>query len=257
MLEDSTLTKKSILGVGVSQVNMQSAIRQIEQWVRSRQPVYVTVTPAHAIMDCYRKPELRAIFNASGMTTPDGMGVVWILRLMGCRTVQRVYGPDLMLAACERSLQTGWRHYFYGGSPEVLDKLRARLSERYPGLVIAGAYAPPFRELNDQEDREVIERINAANADIVWVGIGSPRQEIWMNKHLGRLNAPVQIGVGAAFDFHSGRKKQAPRWIQRSGFEWLFRLLTEPGRLWKRYIQYPIFILLVIGQLLGIQKYES
>jgi N-acetylglucosaminyldiphosphoundecaprenol N-acetyl-beta-D-mannosaminyltransferase len=255
MTKLDSITKINILGVGVSTVNLQSAISQIEIWIKDQHETYITVTPAHALMDCYNHPELKPIFNRSGMTTPDGMAVVWILHLLGQREVGRVYGPDLMSAICERSLQTGWRHYIYGSTPNVIEDLRLKLGQRFPGINIAGTYSPPFRELSEAEDQDVVNNINAANPDIVWVGIGSPRQEVWMSQHLGRINAPVQIGVGAAFDFLSGHKKQAPRLIQRSGFEWLFRLLIEPKRLWKRYIQYPLFVLLVLEQLMGIRKY--
>jgi N-acetylglucosaminyldiphosphoundecaprenol N-acetyl-beta-D-mannosaminyltransferase len=188
------------------------------------------------------------------MVTPDGMAIVWLLRLMGHRNVQRVYGPDLMLAACERSLETGWKHFFYGGGPDVAQDLRRRLEERFPSLAIAGTYTPPFRPLTPDEDRAVIEQIRASGADIVWVGISTPKQERWMAEHVGKVGAPVLIGVGAAFDFLSGHKPQAPRWMQRSGLEWLFRLCTEPRRLWRRYAEYPLFAALVAAQLLGLRR---
>lgn len=207
-------------------------------------------------MQGYRDPELRRIFNRSGLTTPDGMAIVWLLRLQGFSQVERVYGPDLMQAVCKRSAETGWRHYFYGGTPGVAEQLAEKLKTQSPGLQIAGMYSPPFRELTPEEDREMIARINEARPDIVWVGIGSPKQELWMSRHLGQVDAPVLIGVGAAFDFLSGRKRQAPRWIQRSGFEWLFRLGSEPKRLWRRYADYPLFVLLVLLQLLRLKKFN-
>jgi len=182
-------------------------------------------------MECQRDPELRRIYNASGMTTPDGMPLVWLSRLHGYHHVDRVYGPDLMLALCERSVKRGYRHFFYGGAEGVPEHLAARLQSRFPGLIVAGTYSPPFRPLRPEEDEQIVQLINETSPDIVWVGLGSPKQERWMAEHIDRLTAPVLIGVGAAFDFHTGRKPQAPRWMQRSGLEWLFRLLTEPRRL--------------------------
>lgn len=247
--------RANILGVGISAINMADALKAIESWIAGREPHYVCVTPVHGIMECQRRPELRRIFNASGLTTPDGMGVVWLLRLMGHGRVSRVYGPDLLLAVCELSLQRGYRHFFYGGAPGVVEQLAARLQQRFPGLHVAGCYCPPFRPLTAEEDREVIAAIDASAADIVWVGISTPKQEQWMSEHVGRVRAPVLIGVGAAFDFVSGRKRQAPRWVQRSGLEWLFRLFSEPKRLWRRYVLYPWFAVLVLAQAVGLKRY--
>ena len=246
----------NILGVGVSAIDLSQAVAHIQVWIEKGYLHYVCVTPAHGIMDCQREPGLRRIFNQSGMTTPDGMSIVWLLRLHGYAHVRRVYGPDLMLRACEKSLEHGWRHYFYGGETQVLEKLVAELTRRFPGLQVAGAYSPPFRPLTAEEDQDVVERINRSGADIVWVGIGTPKQERWMADHRPRIHAPLMVGVGAAFDFLSGSKPQAPRWVQRSGLEWLFRLVSEPGRLWKRYIQYPWFALLVLAQELGFKQYS-
>jgi N-acetylglucosaminyldiphosphoundecaprenol N-acetyl-beta-D-mannosaminyltransferase len=155
-----------------------------------------------------------------------------------------------MLALSQHGVTRGYRHYFYGGAPGIAERLSARLQERFPGLQVVGTYCPPFRPLTQDEDWQVIETIRAAQPDIVWVGISSPKQEYWMRDHVERLGVPALIGVGAAFDFHSGAKRQAPRWIQRSGFEWLFRLANEPLRLWPRYRQYPRFVWLVLRQLL-------
>jgi N-acetylglucosaminyldiphosphoundecaprenol N-acetyl-beta-D-mannosaminyltransferase len=230
------------------------ALTRLEGWLARTEACYVCVVPAHAIMDYRRDPDLLRIANEAGMVTPDGMAIVWLLRLMGHRDVERVYGPDLMLAVCQRSLQTGWQHFFYGGGPGVAQDLARRLKERFPELAVAGTYTPPFRPLTPDEDRAVIEQIRASGADIVWVGISTPKQERWMADHVGKVGAPVLIGVGAAFDFLSGHKPQAPRWMQRSGLEWLFRLGTEPRRLWRRYAEYPLFVTLVAAQLLGLRR---
>jgi len=244
----------NILGVGISAINMNIALKVIETWITKRESHYVCVTPVHSVMECQRDPQLRHIFNTSGMTTPDGMPLVWISRLKGFRHVDRVYGPDLMLALCERSVARGYRHFFYGGAEGVPEQLAEVLQRRFPGLVVAGTFSPPFRPLTPEEDEHIVQMINKAVPDIVWVGLGSPKQERWMAAHVDRLTAPVLIGVGAAFDFHTGRKPQAPRWMQRSGLEWLFRLLTEPRRLWRRYlINNPLFVALVILQALGVR----
>lgn len=226
----------NVLGVGISTVNPVSALARIERWIADGTPNYVTVTGVHGVMESLRDPELMRIHNEAGMVTPDGMPMVWISRLRGFGHVERVYGPDLMLDVCARSVETGWRHYFYGGAHGVADSLAHRLRQRFPGLNVAGTVCPPFRPMTEPEDGRLVERINEARPDIVWVGLSTPKQEFWMARHLGRVRAPVLIGVGAAFDFHAGLKPQAPRWMQRNGLEWFFRLLTEPRRLGRRYL---------------------
>jgi N-acetylglucosaminyldiphosphoundecaprenol N-acetyl-beta-D-mannosaminyltransferase len=203
-------------------------------------------------MDCINDPTLYPIFNNAGMVTPDGMAVVWLLRLKGHKQVRRVYGPDLLLAVCEDGAAKGYRHYFYGGAPGVAETLVEKLSARIPNLQVVGTCAPPFGSISLKEDEEIIQQINRTNADILWVGLGSPKQEIWMQEHLGKINATVMVGVGAAFDFLSGNKAQAPLWLQRSGLEWLFRLLSEPKRLWPRYRHYPKFAFLALMEILGL-----
>lgn len=250
-MSESNFPRQNILGVQISAINLGQAVEQIKGWIDSRMPNYVCVTPAHGVMDCYNQPELKPIFNGSGMTTPDGMAIVWLLKMYGHEDVSRVYGPELMLAVCEAGVGHGWRHFFYGGNPGVAEKLANELEQRFPGLQTAGSFCPPFRPLNAAEAEEVAEMIRLAEPDIIWVGLSTPKQEVWMSEFIERLNVPVMVGVGAAFDFLTGSKKQAPKWVQRSGLEWLFRLISEPGRLWRRYIQYPKFVFLVIGQRLG------
>jgi N-acetylglucosaminyldiphosphoundecaprenol N-acetyl-beta-D-mannosaminyltransferase len=248
--------RHNILGVRINAINMAQALDIIGGWLDQREPHYVCVTPAHVIMDCCWNPSLKGVINGSGLTTPDGMSIVWLLRLNGYRHVQRVYGSDLMLGVCRISEGRGWRHFFYGGVPGVADTLVDRLVARFPRLQIAGTYTPPFRPPTDEEEDSILKLIQESRADVLWIGISSPRQEQWMADHIGKLDIPVLVGVGAAFDFLSGRKKQAPLWMQRSGLEWLFRLASEPQRLWKRYAQYPLFALLVLMQYLGITRYE-
>lgn len=243
-----------LLGVPVSAINMAQALDVIDGWVAARDPHYVCVTSAHPVTESLDKPDLREIFQKAGMVTPDGMPLVWWLRWHGQKHADRVYGPDLLLEVCGRSLEKGYRHYFYGGAPGVPEELAARLAARFPGLQVAGTYSPPFRPLTPEEDAEISMRLRDSRADILWVGISSPRQEYWMSAHVGKVGCPVLIGVGAAFDFHSGRKRQAPRWIQRSGLEWLFRLLNEPRRLWQRYLLgYPRFVVLAARQFIQEQ----
>jgi N-acetylglucosaminyldiphosphoundecaprenol N-acetyl-beta-D-mannosaminyltransferase len=200
-------------------------------------------------MESQGDPELREIHNASGLTTPDGMPMVWAGRYAGARHMRRVYGPDLMLAVCARAAERGWTSFFYGGKDGVADLLAARLQDRLPGLGVAGTYAPPFRALTSEEDARVVDRINAADPDLVWVGLSTPKQERWMAAHVGRIAAPVLAGVGAAFDIHAGLLPQAPRWLQRSGLEWLYRLAREPRRLWRRYLgNNPRFVRQIVGR---------
>ena len=245
----------NILGVTVDSVNLAQTVASIENLITDRSLAYVCLAPAHSIMECWRDSKLRNIFNKGALVTPDGMSVVWILRMQGRKHVGRVYGPDLMQVMFERAGDTGHLHFLVGGTEAALSRLNDRFSSDYPGSRIVGSLAPPFRTLADHEDQAIVEQINKANPDVVWVGLGSPKQERWMAQHRDRLKAPVLIGVGAAFDFLSGMKPQAPRWIQRSGLEWLFRLATEPRRLWPRYRQYPLFVVLVLAQMLGLRRY--
>lgn len=248
------MSSEIILGVRVHATNLAKAMEKIDRWIAERRSYYVCPAPAHTVMESRGDVELRRSLNSSGLTTPDGMSLVWLLMLKGHRNVNRVYGPDLLLGICERGLARGYQHYFYGGHRHALEALTSNLQSRIAGLAIAGAHSPPFRALSSAEDQAVVDEINRARPDIVWVGLGSPKQEKWMAAHRDRLEAPVLIGVGAAFDFLSGRKPQAPRWMQRAGLEWAFRLATEPTRLWPRYRQYPLFIVLVLAEALGLRK---
>lgn len=256
-MPENLYPRSNILGVGVSAVDMPLALSALECWISQNERRYACCTNTHLLVDSQSNPALRAALNRAGMVTPDGMPLVWLSRWLGHPEVRRVYGPDLLLAACSRSLQAGWRHYFYGAGPGVAETLARRLQEKYPGLIVAGASAPPFRPLSPEEDAREVERINAARPDILWVGLGAPKQELWMASHLGQIAAPVMVGVGAAFDFHAGTKRQAPLWMQRGGLEWLFRLLSEPKRLGKRYlVNNPLFVWLAFLQLTGLKRFE-
>jgi N-acetylglucosaminyldiphosphoundecaprenol N-acetyl-beta-D-mannosaminyltransferase len=240
-----------ILGVGVSAITLDAAVSIIEQWIQRRTPNYVCIAGAHGIIESRRDPQLRRIHNDAGMVTPDGMPLVFMARRLGFKFVSRVYGPDLMRRLTEVSAKKGYRQFYYGGGPGLAEHLAATLTARYPTLPVAGTMSPPFRPLTPEEDEATIAHINAVAPDIVWVGLSTPKQELWMASHIGRLNSTVLIGVGAAFDFLAGTKSQAPAWMQRSGLEWAYRLACEPGRLWKRYARIvPLFFVLAFAQLI-------
>lgn len=239
-----------ILGVRVSAINLPLALETIESWIAERKQRYVCITGAHGVMESQHDETLRTIHNQAGLVTPDGMPLVWMSRLLGHSRTRRVYGPDLMRALSALSAKRGYKQFYYGGDIGVADMLAATLSRTYPGLDVAGTLSPPFRPLSSEEDAGIVEQINAAKPDIVWVGLSTPKQEYWMASHAGRINAPVMIGVGAAFDFLAGRKAQAPLWMQRNGLEWLFRLSQEPRRLFRRYVWIvPGFLLAASGLL--------
>lgn len=253
----SVTERLNVLGVGVNAVNLRAATDMIEGWIRARRREYVCVTGVHGIIESRRVTEVRTIHNNAGLVVPDGMPLVWLLRLAGHRNAGRVYGPDLMLQLIERSLSQNFTHFLYGATEGTLAQLQAKLTARFRGLHIVGAVAPPFRTLTPAEDSEIVRVINRANPDIVWAGLSTPKQEIWMAEHRSRLNAPVLLGVGAAFDIHAGRRRQAPSWMQRSGLEWLFRLCQEPRRLGRRYLySNSRFILEILAQKTGLRKYS-
>lgn len=247
----------NILGVGVNPVTLPQAVTQISTWIENRSRAYVCACTVHTVMECRRDEQMYRAVNGAGLAVPDGMPLVWLSRAASRRPVSRVYGPDLMLALCQLSLERGYSHYFYGGAAGVPEQLADKLQARFPGLRIAGVCSPPFRSLNPAESDDIATQINQAAPDIVWVGLGTPKQDLWMAEFRPRLAAPVLIGVGAAFNFHTGLIPQAPLWMQRSGLEWLFRLSQEPGRLWYRYLVYnPWFLLLLCGQALGLKTYN-
>jgi N-acetylglucosaminyldiphosphoundecaprenol N-acetyl-beta-D-mannosaminyltransferase len=253
-----TPRRVNVLGVGVSAITMADTLATIDQWIGTRVPRYVCVTGVHGVMESQADPSLRDIHNRAGLVTPDGMPMVWIAWLRGHRHVQRVYGPDLMLACCEASISKGYRHFFYGGGPGVAEQLAKRLAERFEGLQIVGTWTPPFRDLTAAEEEAMLDQIASSKPDIVWVGLSTPKQERWMVRYIDRLPAAVLIGVGAAFDIHAGLKKQAPRWMQRSGLEWFFRLATEPRRLSRRYlVNNPRFMWRLLLQLSGAVRYDT
>jgi N-acetylglucosaminyldiphosphoundecaprenol N-acetyl-beta-D-mannosaminyltransferase len=241
-----------ICGVRISAINLDDAVATIEHWIGDNSRNYVCITGAHGVMESRRDQRLRRIHNEAGMVTPDGMPLVWFSQLSGKGRTERVCGCDLMRKMTAVSQLRGYRQFYYGGADGVAEKLKHVLIASHPGLKVAGTLCPPFRELTPQEDQAVVDAINEARPDILWLGLSTPKQEHWMASHLGRVEVPVMIGVGAAFDFLAGTKRRAPLWMQRNGLEWLFRLGSEPRRLWRRYAYIvPGFAVLAAGELLS------
>jgi N-acetylglucosaminyldiphosphoundecaprenol N-acetyl-beta-D-mannosaminyltransferase len=241
----SVPTEGSVLGVPLAVIDYDRTLDWIDASVAARHRGYVCVAAVHTVMACQEDPELRAAVRGADFTVPDGQPLVWALNALGQRLPHRVYGPELMERACARAAQTGLRFYLYGGRNHgALAELARSLRLRHPGLKIVGGHCPPFRPLTEAEEAEITEEINRSGADVVWVGIGVPKQEKWMARMRDRLDAPVLVGVGAAFDFHAGLIPQAPDALQRLGLEWAFRLVQEPRRLWRRYLRYnPRFVI--------------
>jgi N-acetylglucosaminyldiphosphoundecaprenol N-acetyl-beta-D-mannosaminyltransferase len=249
--------RANVLGVGLSPINLDLALAAVAEALDRKTKGYVCATGVHGVSEAQRDPAFCSILNRSFLNTPDGMPMVWMGRWQGFRDMARVYGPDLMLRVCELSQARGWTHFLYGGAPGVAEELRRRLVQRFPGLKIVGVHTPPFRPLTVDEERELVRQVGTLKPDIFWVGLSTPKQEKFMARYWQELEATLFFGVGAAFDFHAGRMRQAPRWMQRSGLEWLFRLACEPGRLWKRYlVNNPLFIFRALCQLTGIRNYR-
>lgn len=246
----------NVLGVGISVLNLNTALAAIADAVRERRKGYICVTGVHGVMEAQDDEAFKRILNGAFLCTPDGMPMVWAGRLAGHREMSRVYGPDLMLDVCAWSETSGAKHFFYGGADGVAELLARKLKAKFPKLGVAGTFTPPFRALNADEENNLREQIRAVQPDIFWVGLSTPKQEKFMAEFLPKLDATVMIGVGAAFDFHSGRVRQAPRWMQRGGLEWFYRLCSEPRRLAKRYFRNnPLFVLKFSSQLAGFKKY--
>jgi N-acetylglucosaminyldiphosphoundecaprenol N-acetyl-beta-D-mannosaminyltransferase len=248
--------RTNILGVGVTATNLSQTVATLERWREEGRRDYVCFVSVHGVVTAQRDPTIRSALNRSGLATEDGMPLVWWSRSTGFQQARRVCGPDLLDAMCALGSQKGHRHYFYGGSPKVVEQLVSRLTQRYPGLIVAGYHSPPFRSLTQEEDAADVAAINETRPDFVWIGLGMPKQEKWMALHVGRVHATAMLGVGAAFDFHAGTKPRAPLWMQRAGLEWLFRLLSEPRRLAHRYlIDNSIFVMKTIQHVAGWRSY--
>jgi len=247
-LRETQVKTNNILGTHFSLLSYRDVLTTILGWRDRNERHYVTLTPPYSVLMCRRDARLHEATEAASLTLPDGVGIILASKLLRYPHHGRVTGPTLMLRLCDWGRDKGLRHYFYGGAPGVADALAERLQRKYPGLTVAGTYGPPFRELTPTEDAEALTRINGAKPDIVWVGLGSPKQEKWMAEHLGRLDAATMVGVGAAFDFHSGRVKWAPEWMRNAGVEWAYRLATEPKRMWRRNTDSFVFLAKVLHQ---------
>jgi N-acetylglucosaminyldiphosphoundecaprenol N-acetyl-beta-D-mannosaminyltransferase len=249
MMQDRRVTTP-VLGVPIDVVGWDAALSRISTWAAARESRYVCICNSHSVVTAGQDAAFGRIIEAADMATPDGAPVARMLRILGSPAQQRINGPDLMWKYCEQAALRGESIYLYGGLPDTLALLQQRLKAAFPGLLIAGAYSPPFRLATAEEDEADVARINAAGAGTVWVSLGCPKQEQWMAAHRGRVNA-VMIGVGAAFDYHAGTIKRAPKWMQNAGLEWLHRLCSEPRRLWKRYlVTNTLFIAGAASQLL-------
>lgn len=243
--------------MNVSATSYAQATSTICGWARQNDSKYVCIASVNNVMESYDSDEFRRVMNEADLVTPDGMPVVWSLRLLGAPDATRVYGPDLtpilLDAAAKNSIPVG----FYGGSPSTLAQLLKVTRQRFPGLQVAYSFSPPYRPLTPEEDEGVVRQINRSGAKILFIGLNTPKQDYWMAAHKGRIQS-VMVGVGAAFDFLAGSKPQAPVWMRNSGLEWIFRLVTEPRRLWKRYLKHnPRFVALLALQVLGIRKFSS
>ena len=247
----------NVLGARVSALNINSAVSLIEEWLRSPQTGrYVWMAGVHGVMEGHWDSEVRRAHNAADAALPDGMPLAWIGHLLGHRDMDRVYGPDLMLELIRRSIERRYTHFFYGGKEGVAETLQQRMEERFPGVRIVGTWTPPFGEMGQVQDDEGLAMINDVQPDLLWVGMSTPKQELQMDAFRDEAKAKVMIGVGAAFDFHTGLVKQAPRWMQRGGLEWLYRMSREPRRLGRRYLRCnPAFLFHLFCQATRLRRY--
>ncbi len=256
-LSGEAISHVNVLGTRISAVNLETAVGRIGGWLSQEATGrYVCVTGVHGVMEGLRNPEIRSIHNSAAACVPDGMPMTWVGRIHGHSDMDRVYGPDLMLRMLELSAERGYTNFFYGGAEGVADDLKVQMERMFPDLEVVGTCCPPFRPLTPEEEKEVTAEINRLRPDLLWVGLSTPKQEMFMARYHDRLKAKVLIGVGAAFDFHTGRVSQAPRWMMRSGLEWFYRLCTEPRRLGPRYLRNnPAFIWNILLQHSGLRKY--
>jgi len=255
MLENLTPTRDRntvrIAGVDFDAIDAESVLESICSWRDAGQRGYISLVNPHSVMLCERDQEMQAAVQGSTLILPDGIGISLGAALLSCDQCGRLSGPELMLHICDQGRHYGLTHYFYGGEEGVAEKLAENLSRRYFGLKVVGCYSPPFRAMSDEEDAAEVARINAKRPAILWVGLGAPKQEKWMASHAGRIAATTMIGVGAAFDFHSGNRPWCPAPLRSAGLEWAYRLACEPRRLWRRNIDSFLFLGLVASQFLA------
>jgi N-acetylglucosaminyldiphosphoundecaprenol N-acetyl-beta-D-mannosaminyltransferase len=257
MTATSTTRRVNVLGVGITPLRTKETLQLMESTIANGEKGYICVTGVHGVMEAQTDTNLRSIINRSLLTTPDGRPTVWVGWLQGFHKMNQITGPDLMLHVCAESAEKGYTHFFYGGDVGVAEQLKANLEKRFPGLQVVGTYTPPFRPLNPAEENELQELVARLKPDMFWVGLSTPKQERFMAEYLAKLDTRLMIGVGAAFDIHTGRIKDSPDWLQAMGLQWVHRMFQEPRRLWKRYLyNNPRFIVRIASQLLGLRKYE-
>lgn len=247
-----------VLGVKVSAIDLTFAVEMAERWISTGNRGYMCLTGVHGVMEAQRDPELRRILNHALITAPDGMPMSWVGRLQGLGQIDRVFGPDFMAAMCRLSVDRGYRNFLYGGKPGVAEFLSATLQRKFRGLQIVGTYTPPFGDLDHDQEKAIFSRVQEAKPHIVWVGLSTPKQERFMARYLDRLDTPLLVGVGAAFDFHTRLVRDCSPWIKRAGLQWLHRLLQDPRRLWRRYLRNnPAFLWHIACQIAGLRQYPS
>lgn len=247
----------NVLGVKISAINMRLAVDLVEHSIAIGNRGYVCVTGVHGVMEAQRDPRLRHALNEAFINTPDGMPMSWIGHLQGFREMDRVFGPEFMTAICQLSVERNYRNFLYGGKPGVAEELRQVLLNKFPGLQIVGTYTPPFRDLAAEEENRLITQVQESRPHIIWVGLSTPKQERFMAQYIDKLQVPLLVGVGAAFDYHTGRIRDCAPWIKRAGLQWLHRLMQDPGRLWRRYLHNnPAFIYSAALQLSGLRTYS-
>jgi len=256
---DLSFPSANVLGVRVSAVDLKSAVDLSDQWIRSaRGHGYICATGVHGVMEAHADSAVRQALNHALLNVPDGMPMSWVGRLQGFRNMDRVFGPDLMLAMCRLSVERGYRNFFYGGKPGVAALLGESLQRKIPGLQVVGTYTPPFRSLTSDEEKEVLAKVSESKPHILWVGLSTPKQERFMAQYVETLQVPLMFGVGAAFDFHTGAIRDSPAWVKRSGLQWLHRLIQDPGHLWKRYLRNnPAFLWHIALQLSRLRQYPQ
>ena len=247
--------RADVLSVKVSAVDMKLSLDLAERWIAAGEPGYICVTGVHGVMEAQRDPGLRHILNHSAINLPDGMPMTWLGRLQGFKRMDRVFGPDFMAAMCRISVERSYRNFFYGGKPGVAELLAETLQRKFPGLHVVGTCTPPFRPLSSEEEASLFEQVAEARPHIMWIGLSTPMQERFMAQYAHRLHVPLLVGVGAAFDYHTGAIRDCSGWIKRAGLQWLHRLMQDPKRLWRRYLcNNPAFVWRVTCQLMGLRE---
>jgi N-acetylglucosaminyldiphosphoundecaprenol N-acetyl-beta-D-mannosaminyltransferase len=248
----------NVLGVNVSAIDLDKAVEMADRWIAGKNRGYICVTGVHGVMEAQSDSELLHILNNAFINTPDGMPMSWVGRLQGFNKMDRVFGPEFMASLCQVSIERSYRHFLYGGDSGVAELLKQKLENRFPGLQIVGTYTPPFRDLTVEEEEAVFCQLQTLQPHILWVGLSTPKQEKFMARYVDRFEIPLMVGVGAAFDYHTGRISDCPAWIKRVGLQWLHRLVQDPRRLWRRYLKNnPAFLWKISLQIFKLKQYPT